>query len=368
MTDRIKGKYEYVIGTLFLILMLASFVHQKIYAVFAPFGTLVMFIGLVVVCVMLTLSDRDSFLKTDPVTAAGVAAVIITPINLLILGSGKGAMLIVFDQVLLLTMFIRGVGLSGRMKRICAFSGAAFMLLWYPVVRWDYGFNMVGFMFLILLVFGEILLEYIKNDMELWYLKYLQILFYITSVLLAVCYQARSAALSMAVFGIIYFIAPVIAQNRALYNAWIFVFTAGSLIFTGIYAAVADSGWNLRILYKDVMSGRELIWAELWREFIKHPVTGIGSSYEMKSFFMFEVHNALLDILVVHGIPVFICFLFLLVKALLRLRTRDIKFCPDKRLAFAGVFTLMFQSFFENGFIVTPYSMVFFILMLICVS
>ncbi|MBQ9549351.1 MAG: hypothetical protein IJU87_00925 [Lachnospiraceae bacterium] len=367
MTQKIKGKYEYVLGALFILFLLGSFVSPKIYSVIAPYETLVMLIGTVVIYIMLTCAERESFLKRDPVTLAGIAAVIIAPLNLFILGSRKGAMLVVFDLVLMLTLVIRGMELSGRVKRICAFSGAVLMLLWYPVVRWDYGFNTAGFVFLLLLIFGELLLEYVKNDLDMDYLKYVQLLFFPTSILLAVCYQARSAALSMAVFGITYLIAPVICEKRLLYNIWIGLFTLGSLIFTALYSFLGSSGWNVRILYKDVLSGRELIWTELWREFLKLPLTGIGSSYEMKSFFMFEVHNALFDILAVHGILVFICILYLLVKALCRLFSRDIRFCPDKRIAFAGVYTLMLQSFFENGFIVTPYSLVFFVLLLIAV-
>ncbi len=365
MTQRIKGKYEYVTAALFILFLLGSFVSSKIYGVIAPYGTLVMFVGAAVIYIMLILADRERFLKTDVVVLVGIAAVIIAPVNLFILGSRKGAMLVIFDLVLMLTLVIRGMELSGGMKRICAFSGAVLMLLWYPVVRWDYGFNTVGFVFLILFIFGELALEYVKNDLELGYLKYVQLLFFPTSVLLAVCYQARSAALSIAAFGLIYLIAPVITEKRLLYNICLGIFTLGSILFTALYSGLGSSGWNIRILYKDVLSGRELIWAELWREFLKRPLTGIGSSYEMKSFFMFEVHNGLFDILVVHGIIVFLCILFLLVKALMRLFSRDIRFCPDKRIAFAGVFTMMLQSFFENGFIVTPFSCVFFVLLLI---
>ena len=367
MTQRIKGKYEYVLAALFILIMLGSFVSQKIYSVIAPYGTLVMFVGTTVIYIMLTAANPEGFLKWDSVTIAGIAAVIITPLNLLLLGSRKGAMLVIFDLVLMLTLVIRGMELSGTMKRVCAFSGAVYMLLWYPVVRWDYGFNTVGFMFLILFIFGELLLEYVKDDLETDYLKYVQLLFFPTSILLAVCYQARSAALSIIIFGVIYLIAPVIVGNRALYNIWLAIFTFGSLLFTALYSLFGSSGWNIRILYKDVLSGRELIWSELWREFLKQPLTGIGSSYQMKNFFMFEVHNGLFDILVVHGILVFVCILYLLVKALTGLCTVEIRFCPDKRIAFAGVFTLMFQSFFENGFIVTPYSVVFFILLLTAV-
>ena len=345
--NKTTEKYEYVLGALFLVLMLGSFITQKIYAVVSVYETLIMFAALVVVCVMLTVKDREKYLRIDGAAVLCVIAAVIAPLNLIILHSGMGAVLIIFDLVLSLFLIIRGTGLSGWMKRALAFSGAALMLVWYPVVRWDYGFNMVGLIFIILMIFGEIFMEYLKNDMD---------------------HQARSAALSMVVFGISYFAVPLIIKKRVFYNVWIFLFTAGSLIFTGLYVFLSTTGWNVRLLYKDVLSGRELIWSELWQEFIKRPLTGIGSSYEMKRFFIFEVHNGLLDILVVHGLPVFICIATLLVMALNRLFSRDLLFCPDKRLAFSGICTLLFASFFENGFIVTPYSCVFLVLMLICVS
>jgi len=360
--------YEYVIGGMFILLVYGSFITQVFYRVISVYGTLIMFAGLTIVYFMLTTGNPDKYLRIDPAAAAGLIAAVLAPLNLLILHSGMGAVLVVYDLVLMLLLVVRETSLSGRMKRILMFSGGALMLVWYPVVRWDYGFNMVGLAFILLLIFGEIIMEYLKNDMELWYLKYVQILFFFTSILLAVCYQARSAALSMVVFGISYFAVPLIIKKQAFYNVWIFLFTAGSLIFTGLYVLISTTGWNVRLLYKDVLSGRELIWRELWQEFIKRPLTGIGSSYEMKNFFIFEVHNGLLDILVVHGLPVFICIAALLVMALNRLFSRDLLFCPDKRLAFSGVCTLLFASFFENCFIVTPYSCVFLVLMLICVS
>ena len=366
--NKTTEKYEYVLGALFLVLTLGSFITQKLYSVISVYGTLIMFAALTVVCVMLTIKDREKYLRPDAAAVFCVLAAVIAPISLSFLHSGMGAVLIIFDLVLSLFLIIRGTGLSGWMKRALTFAGAALMLVWYPVVRWDYGFNMVGLIFIILMIYGEIFMEYMKNDMDLQYLRYVQILFFFTSILLTVCYQARSAALSIIVFGISYFAVPLIIRNRVLYNVWIFLFTGGSLIFTGLYVLISTTGWNVRLLYKDVLSGRELIWSELWQVFIKSPLTGIGSSYEMKNFFIFEVHNGLMDILVVHGLPVFICIAALLVMALNRLFSRDLLFCPDKRLAFSGICTLLFASFFENCFIVTPYSCVFLVLMMICVS
>ena len=366
MQDRVKEKYEYIPLILMMLFMAGAFIHQKLYALTAPWGTLTVFIGLCVILFLYMRGNREEILKTDPVSIACIVAVIITPVNLFILGSGKGAALIVFDLVLIFFLILRGFRISGRIKRGTALAGSVLMLLWYPVVRWDYGFNMVGLAFIILLIFGEILLEYVKNDLGMEYLKYVQILFFVTSVLLAVCYQARSAALSMAVFGLFYLLTPVIINKRAIYNVCIFAFTIGSILFTLFYTLLGKTGWNGRLLYKDLLSGRELIWQELWQEFLKKPLTGIGSSYEMKNFFMFEVHNGLFDILTVHGILVFIPVLFLLIRTLSSLFSPDVKFCPDKRLAMTGIYTLLFASFFENGFITTPYSVVFFALLLIC--
>ncbi len=367
MQDKIKEKYEYAAYALFLFFMLSSFIHQKIYAFFSPYGTLIMFLTLIVITVLFANKEKASVINKDPVTIAALAAFIITPINLILVHSGLGAMLTVFDIVLICVLFIRGLSISGRMKRIISFTGAVFMLLWYPVVRWDYGFNMVGLMFLMLLIFGEILMEYVKNDLGYDYLRYLQLLFFVTSILLAVCYQARSAALSMMVFGAVYLLTPLIINKKAAFNIWVFIFTAGSIIFTLVYSLLGLTGWNIRFLYKDLLSGREAIWEELWQELSKRPLTGIGSSYEMKNFFMFEVHNALFDILVVHGVIIFVLVIYLLIKALNRLYSKDVLFCPDRRTAFAGISALLFASFFENGFITTPYSMVFFVLLLICV-
>ena len=368
MLNEKTGKNEYALLILFLILIPGSFAVRNVYEAIAPFGTLIMFFGLIIIYFMSTGLTLKPVVKKDFVTLAGIAAVIIAPVNLLILSSSLGAMLIIFDLVLLLTLVIRrSISLSGRMKRILSFLTAALMLLWYPVIRWDFGFNMVGLVFLILLIFGEIIMEYVKNDLELPYLKYVEILFFFTSILLAICYQARSAALSMAVFGIAFLLIPIITEKKPLQYIWILLFTLGSIAFTLILPRIGETGWNLRILYKDTLSGRELIWGELWSEFLKKPLTGIGSSYQMKSFFMFEVHNGLFDILTVHGILVFICIFCLLFKALKSLYSRDLIFCGDKRFAVSGIYALLFASFFENCFIVTPYSLVFFILLLIAV-
>ena len=235
------------------------------------------------------------------------------------------------------------------------------MIPWYSVVRWYFNFNMAGLIFITFMVFGELLLEYAKNSFELYYLKYVQGLLYLVTFLAAVCYHARSAALCIIAFGLIWLILPKLA-GKGVYCLLPAAAIAGSIAFTLIYTAVGKKGMNVKILYKDVLSGRQDIWRELWEAFLARPLTGIGSSYKIKSFFIFEVHNGLLDILIVHGIIVFVLIVFLLLKRLLDLKNVGYAFYPEKRLAAAGIYCYLFASFFENCFIVPPYCFFVFIL------
>ena len=87
------------------------------------------------------------------------------------------------------------------------------------------------------------------------------------------------------------------------------------------------------------------------------PLTGIGSSYKINVDWMggmFEVHNGLLDILIVHGAVVFAITIFMLVKRLLSLREKAGS-DPVARSATAAVFAILAASFMENFFIVPPF-------------
>ena len=84
---------------------------------------------------------------------------------------------------------------------------------------------------------------------------------------------------------------------------------------------------------------------------------------------MFEVHNGLFDILVVHGILVFCCVLYLLLKRLsecllgFSVCSRDDMWYNYRRICVAAVFAILFTSFFENFFINSPYMLLLMVLM-----
>lgn len=88
----------------------------------------------------------------------------------------------------------------------------------------------------------------------------------------------------------------------------------------------------------------------MWNAFLKSPLTGIGSSYRINVDWMggmFEVHNGLLDILIVHGVIVFGVTVFLLIRSLMKLREEAAKSIVA-RSAVSAVFAILAASFMEN--------------------
>ncbi len=350
---------DVILCALFTYLILSSFLTQDIYAALTPYATLIIF-----VVMGITALGHVDILKSlkgkDPELIAAALAVIAGTVNVFLVGSNKGAILTVADNALLL--YLAGkLPLSDKCRIFICSAGILPLIPWYAVVRWYYNFNMAGLTFISLMIMGELLLEYAGNELDLEYLKYVQVLLVAVTFLFTVCYHARSAALCVLLFGLVYIILPKLASSKAYFILPV-LSTAGSLLFTLIYTALGKRGIDLTILYKDVLSGRQEIWAELWEAFIRQPITGIGSAYELKSFFIFEVHNGLMDILVVHGIIVFALIVFLLIRRLMDLKKVKYAFYPEKRLAAAGIYCYLFASFFENCFIVPPYSFIVFIL------
>ena len=363
MLETIKKRSDIVYAVVFSWFVLSSFIFQKFYGVTTRFATLIIFAALVFMVFAQDLI-RDARKGTKGEIAVVVLITVITALNLIVLHSSKGAFFVPVDMALILFTAPR-VSISEEVKRFVTGMGASLMIWWYSVVHWEYGFNMAGLIFMIFMMMGEIFLEYMKNDRELDYLKYVQILLWAVTLLLEICYHARSAAVCIILYGLFYFLIPLIAQNNVIYAVFTAASTIGSIAFTAFYVALGKLGINVTILYKNLLSGREDIWAELWQELLKRPLTGIGSSYKLKSFFIFEVHNGLFDILSVHGVVVFALVMILLIRRLWELKNTGFAYRPECRLAAAGIYAMLFASYFENGFIVPPYSMIFFTLCII---
>ncbi|MCR5651531.1 MAG: O-antigen ligase family protein [Lachnospiraceae bacterium] len=357
--EKIREKEDIILAVLFGYLLLTSFINQTVYDVVGRYASVIVFI---VLCFLLFLHAGEILERKDIKAVAAVIAIVVTGINLIVIGSNKGAFFIPSDLCLICvaSFYVR---LREKTKTYITGLGSILTILWYSYVRWDYNFNMAGLTFMLFMMMGVTFLEFLKKEKTYDYLTLAQILMYVTAFLYATLYHSRCAMAGILVFGGCILIRRLLVSDRLLFTILLILTTAGSVLFTMVYVVLAERGAGGRFLYKDLFSGRHLIWKELWSAYFAHPITGIGSSYALKSFDIFEVHNGLFDILVVHGTVVFFLVLILIAAAMngahMGKENRKIK-----GFAFAALFGMLTASFFENFFTVPPYSVFFLIFLL----
>ena len=360
--EKIKKDSGYLFAAVFTNLILASFLTQDIYAATTKYSSLIIF---AVFAVMILPYVRPSLRSRDRNFTVLILVICLSALNLVIVRSNKGAVLIPSDMAMgyFLAEKLR---LQEKLSKYMAFAGSALIISWFGFIKWHYNYNMVGLVFMMILITGEMFLEFMKLDRDLEYLGLVQILLWAVGFIWSMLYHSRCAAAGIIIFGILLLAGRKIAGSRLLYTAAVVLSTIGSILFTLFYILLGKTGFNMKILYKDILSGRQDIWAELWQAFLKQPLTGVGSSYKLKSFEIFEVHNGLFDILTVHGAVVFGLLVYMLIRLLMKLREDIYMRGGTAVIAMAGIFAMLFTSFFENFFTVPPYSVFFFYLLLEC--
>lgn len=342
------------------------------YQAVAPYGTVISSIGLAVA--LFCYVDVKEMLR-DPAFLLMCAADVIALINLFLVGSGKGAILTAADFLLILYLSNK-IELSNKQVIISMCYIGFFFIYWTVDVKGyfkGYNTNYGGLILISGFVFAIYALEYlryylvrIKGVKNAKWLILITLFFFAWGYNIIAWYRSRCALLGLIAFAILMIIPLKVWKNRAFYYMVTFSTTVGAVLFSLLYVwlgAMKDI-FRIRIFYKDIISGREEIWSELWTAFIKQPATGIGSSYEMQLDWLgglFEVHNGLLDILIVHGIPVFAVTIVFIVKRFMELRESAASGILNK-CAMAGVFSLMMPAFMENFIIVPPFSLILLLL------
>ncbi len=355
-----------------VILVTAGWNFYTWYEATAPYGTLVAAVVLMV-AFFCYVNIKD--VLRDPVFYLMAAADILALVHLFLIGSHKGAILVVADFLLILYLANKVV-LSDRLLLIVAgFTGFFFFYWTIDVKGYFKGYNtnfgglvlITGFVFTILIM--EYLKDYLKNVKPWKYEKYLWIaevlLFFIAYKIIA-WYRSRCALIGLLVLGILLLIPKKVWKCKPVYYVLCLGASVGSIAFTGLYVwlGVLREKFQIRIFYKDILSGREEIWSELWNAYLKQPFTGIGSSYVIKVEWMegmLEVHNGLLDILIIHGLVVFIvacCFLIYRLFGIRKAASEDMV----ARCAMAGIMTMLMTAFLENYIIVPPFSLLLLVL------
>jgi len=294
------------------------------------------------------------------------AACIVAGINILVTDSGKGAWLTAADVLLVIYLSDKIRLTNIMMWFMYVYIGFYFYYWTYDVKGYFKGYNtnygglvlITGFVFAItgIIAFREKL----KKDSPAGakFLSFFLLFMFAWGYNIVAWYRARCALLSLIVFAVLMLVPHKWWKNRVFYSIITYSATIGSVLLSLVYVwlgKLSDSV-SLRIFYKDIISGRNEIWADLWGAFVKQPLTGIGSSYSINVRWMtiFEVHNGLLDILIVHGLIVFAITCFMLIRVLLGLRDHAAGSVVSKS-ATAAVFAILAGSFAENFFIVPPF-------------
>lgn len=333
----------------------------------APLGTLISFGFMAVAC--LCYVDIKAALRDKELYLIG-ACDVIALFNLIIIKSNMGAVLTV--ACLSMMLYLSDKVRLPKKWNVILFCYIGFYFFYWTIDVKGYfkGYNtnygglvlITGFAFSLIMIMQ--LRQYLENKnrkLAMSMYAVLMIAMFVVGYKIIAWYRARCALLGLLTLLLIFLIPAGFLAKKYIYSLVVYGASLGAIAVSLIYVWLGrmKDTFTIRIFYKDIISGREEIWSELWGEYIKHPLTGIGSAYTMKLEWMegmFEVHNGLLDILIVHGIVVFAICAYLLIKRLFMMR-KIVAVNKLAKITFAGIICMLVSSFLENFFIVPPFTL-----------
>ena len=378
-----------VLAVMFIIYAL-TFIIAKFYDMTYPYAGVINFCLLLVM--LLNNVNIPSALKNHDIDIYILAVlVIITGLNLVIVNSGKGAFFVPVNFLIIWYMSDK-LYISGRTVKVFAWLYMIYLLFYlfiaYPRLfttfeNYKYNTNTAATFTVYTMLCAFMLLEMIteedhgetsagKESSISLLTGLFKVMVLVKGFQLALWHRARGAFVMLILFMIFrYFVPKKWWKNKALYVLLCLLATLGSLAFIGLYVYVGETGANFRLpfFYKEVFSGREAIWHELF-DLLVHDdrpytlFTGIGTNFELTSFFEKNVHNAMYNFVVIHGIVVFAGVLYFIYKRLWQFREG----IAGSRVAMAAMCALMavfFESYLDVDLIWADYALNLIFLLLV---
>ncbi len=374
--EAVRASYREIIN--FVVLSLLFIGYALTFTVPKFYGATDSYVGVFVFCMLIVLLFNNvnvfgEIKKLNKELIVMAVLVIVTGANLLIVNSGKGAFFVAVNFALIFYLSDKLV-LSRRLMLALSGMYMGLIILWlfviYPKLFTDYtqyGYNtntaatFTIYTMLCAFMFLEQLLE--KSE----FVGLFMVIILIKGLQLSLWHRARGAFIMLILFVLFRFIIPKKWWSiKKLYCFLILFMTLGSLLFVSLYVWVGSKGVNFQMpfFYKNVFSGRDAIWYEFFSLFIKKPLTGIGTNVTIESFFEFNVHNAMYNFLVIHGIIVFALILYFVYKRFQGMR----KIILNNSVALSAMCALtavFFESFFDVDLIWADYSLN--LMLLLCV-
>ena len=296
--------------------------------------------------------------------------VFVTGLNLFIVDSGKGAFFVPVNFMLIWYLSDK-LYLDGKQLKILAGIYMGYILFYlfiaYPRLfttfeNYKYNTNTAATFMIYTMLCAFILLEMFYERSPVIGLFMVAIL--LKGFQMSLWHRARGAFVMLIMFMLFRFIIPKKWwDSKPFYTILCLFATLGSLMFVGLYVAVGTTGANFKLpfFYKEVFSGREAIWQELFRLLVNRDkpymlFTGIGTNFELESFFEKNVHNAMYNFVVIHGIIVFAGILYFVFKRLQKFR-KNVTASRVAMCAMCALMAVFFESFFDVDLIWADYAL-----------
>lgn len=311
-------------------------------------------------------SLKDCFQNKETEFFLMCGGILLGGINIILIKSNIGAFFTIADFLLILYLANK-VRFDRIQMGTIAFASFLILFYWLFINKESYGYylaNPNGSSLIVLTsfcVFASFLIYYLSPfQMPKWLFP--------AAILFLVCiigarilsFNCRGVLLAVIAWAGTYYILP--KKNYTI------PFVMGASLLTPVICVLLwKSGTvdGVYVLGKRVASGRDIIWYQFSQIFLEHPITGLGSNLDVMApdLYIKEVHHALLDILFIHGLPVFLIVLYFLYKRIQEVFTSSS--APVKAVCIASIYGMLAAGTFENYYIVSPYNMLMLIIFII---
>lgn len=267
--------------------------------------------------------------------------------------------LIVFLNFITLVLLVKHIRIDQKTKKIVSLIIFIFWVFYnINYTTLSFNPNSIGYIFLLTMIFPvSILLKTSLNSLlgfTIFSITFFQIL----------NTENRSSFIAMLVIIFIFCSFGYLSLNNRLVKNIIFsLLTLGSILFSYVYVKlwVNNVEFKIPFINKFLYSGREAIWYEIFELVPQYLFFGIGSDTVLKSFETLNIHNSMLNIFSVYGLPT-IVFSTVLLYPIFNEATKLANLSYKNRFLYASLVSLFVVAFFETNLLWHNVNYMFFLI------